>query len=304
MSMRVIFNMLRVPNLLILALTFLFLRYFVFLPVYSQYSMLPMENLWYSILIISTMLIAAAGYIANDYFDVATDRINKPGKLYIGKQISAGSAFATAISLSALAAILAVALSFMMKSGLPAILLLIALAVAWWYALRLKKSFLWGNVAVSCMSAGTIAMAWLLEKQCSQFPDEASVKITSIIGAISIFAFLLSLLREIVKDIEDIEGDKLIRCKSLPIVMGIPFARTILFILSAITFILLVIAQIWLLNAGKIIAATWLLAAVEVPMVFFLTRLRKAAVKADFHALSSLLKWMMLGGILSIVACL
>lgn len=289
--MRVIFNMLRVPNLLILALTFLFLRFFVFLPVYSEYSLLLcMDDLKYSILITSTILIAAAGYVVNDYFDIATDRINKPGKLYIGKQISEGSAFATALLLSVTASILAILLTVMMKSWMPATLLLVALVVAWWYAIRLKKSFVWGNVAVSCMSAGTIAMAWLLEKQCMLVEEAASAKITIVIAAISIFAFLLSLLREIVKDIEDMEGDKLIRCQSLPIVKGIVFTRTILYTLSSITLALLVLTQIMLFQSDKIVATIWLLVAVEIPLIYFVNGLRKAKVQAEFHSLSSLLK--------------
>ncbi len=301
--MHSIFAMLRVPNLLIIALTFLLLRYLVFIPVYAEYSLLPgMGNANYVLLIIATMLIASAGYTINDYFDVMTDSINKPQKLYIGKQIKPGTALATAIMMSSIALILAIWLTTALQSWLPIIILLIALIVAWWYAIILKKSFMWGNIAVSCMSAGTIAMAWLIEKQCSVLPEAVSERISGIIVAISVFAFMLSLLREIVKDMEDLEGDKFIRCHSLPIVKGIPFTKNVLFILAAITFALLIIAQIYLFQSTKIIALLWLLLAVEIPFGFFTLKLNKAESKADFHALSSMLKWIMVGGIASIVA--
>ena len=261
-----------------------------------------MGGLPFIIMVSATMIIAAAGYVSNDYFDVLTDRVNKPKKQYIGTLISPGEALTTAILLSIVAIALSLWLSWNITSWLPVSILLLALTVAWWYAIRLKKSFLWGNIAVACMSAGTIAMAWLIEKQYSLVPDEPAEIITSIIVAVSIFAFILSLLREIVKDIEDSEGDKLINCRSLPIVLGIPFTKKILFSGVAATLVLLGIAQFYLLEKDLLVAVIWLFVSVEIPLFYFTYSLRKAQVKTDFHILSSLLKWIMVGGIGSIVA--
>ena len=301
--MRAIYTMLRVPNLLIIAVTFFILRFLIFIPVYSAYSSTPfMSNAEYMVMVIITICIAAAGYIINDYFDVATDRINKPGQQIIGKQITSGQARTTAVLFSLLAFIAAIGLSVVMQGWLPASLLILALVVAWWYAVHLKRTFLWGNIAVSCMSAGTLAMAWLIEMQNTTISDEGSGIITNIVTAISIFAFMLSLQREIVKDIEDMEGDKMIRCQSLPLVKGVPFTKTILLMLAAITFILLVAAQIYLFNFGRNFAIAWLFFAVQIPLVFFVIKLTKAETKTDFHFLSSMLKWIMVGGIGSVIA--
>jgi 4-hydroxybenzoate polyprenyltransferase len=152
------------------------------------------------------------------------------------------------------------------------------------------------------MSAGTIAMAWIIENQFSRTHGEPFRIITSVVTAISIFAFLLSLLREIVKDIEDIEGDQLINCRSLPIMNGIPFAKTFVLLLSEITLILLLIIQIYLYEYSRLTAVIWLLVSVEIPLIYFLVKMKKAEQKADFHKLSTLLKWIMIGGIGSIVA--
>jgi len=301
--MRTIFIMLRVPNLLIIALTFLLLRYLIFIPVYNSYSIISeMASMYYMLMITVTILIAVAGYISNDYFDVVTDSVNKPHKQYIGLQITARSALAAAFLSSLLASVLGIWLSVLMRSWLPGILFLLALTVAWWYALQLKKSFIWGNIAVAGMSAGTIAMAWLVENQASQVADKPFRIITGIVTAISIFAFLLSLLREIVKDMEDMEGDRLIHCKSIPIVKGIPFTKTLLLILAVITFILLIIAQIYLVQFSRFIAVGWLLIFVEFPLMYFIKSLKSAKIKADYHKLSTLLKWIMLGGLGSIIA--
>lgn len=301
--MRAIVNMLRVPNLLIIALTFIFLRYLVFIPVYTTFSIaIKTGSLYFILMVTATILIAVAGYVSNDFFDVVTDKVNKPKKQYIGTLMSPGSALATAISLSFAAVIFSLWLTWLLKSWIPAVILLLALSVTWWYAIQLKKSFLWGNIAVSCMTAGTIAMAWLIEKQYTKVQDEPATIITTIISAISIFAFLLSLLREIVKDMEDIEGDKLIKCRSLPIVLGIPFTKTILLILVVFTIMLLVIAQIYLLPNNRFIAIIWLSICVEFPLIYFIYSLKKAQEKIEFHRLSTMLKWIMLGGIGSIVA--
>jgi len=301
--MRTIYTMLRVPNLLIIAFTFLLLRYFVFIPVYGAYSIISgMQSLHYMLMITSTILIAAAGYISNDYFDVLTDQVNKPEKQYIGIQMKAGTALSTSVFFSLIAVSLGSWLSILTQSSLPGLLLLTALTVAWLYALTLKKSFLWGNIAVAGMSAGTIAMAWLIENQCSQVQDEPFRIITGIISAISIFAFLLHFLREIVKDIEDMEGDSLINCRSLPLEKGIPFTKTILIVFTAITLLFLVIAQIYLAQYGKNIAVIWLLICVQVPLLYFIKSLTKANTKTDYHKLSTLLKWIMLGGMGSIIA--
>jgi 4-hydroxybenzoate polyprenyltransferase len=301
--MRTVFYMLRLPNLLMIALTFLILRYFVFFPVYSTYSFAAgMKSFDYLLMVISTILIAAAGYVSNDFFDIVTDGINKPEKLYIGKKITPDSALSTALLLSILATLLAIWLSLTLKSFVPAFLLITALLVAWWYAIKLKKSLLWGNIAVACMTGGTISMAWLIERLHSHVQKEPDLLITRIVIAISAFAFLLSLLREIVKDMEDTEGDKLINCRSLPIVKGITFTKGVIVLLTSITLILLIIAQISLFRFSLTVAALWLFAMVEVPLLLFIFLLRSAREKIEFHRLSTLLKLIMLGGILTIIA--
>lgn len=301
--MRTIFNMLRVPNLLIISFTFLMLRYMVFIPVYSAVAIAPgMSSVNFVVMIVATLIIAAAGYISNDYFDVITDRVNKPVKQYIGKQITPGLALSTALLLSLFSAFLSLWLTWKIKSWLPAALLLLALVVVWWYAIQLKKSFVWGNIAVASLSAGTIAMAWIIEKQCILIPAILSETITHIVTAISIFAFLLSLLREIVKDMEDMQGDKLIGSKSIPITKGIPFTKNVLVLIAAFTIVLLIVSQVFLFQYHSYVAITWLLIFVEIPIIWFAASLRKSQSKADYHKLSKSLKLIMLGGILTLVA--
>ena len=301
--MLAIVKMLRVPNLLMVGFTFLMLRYLVFIPVYTGASLhTAMGNLEFVMMITATILIAAAGYLGNDYFDVPADQVNKPRKQYIGRQVSAGTVLSTAWLLSLAALAFTTGLCISMKTWLPAIPLLVALAVVWWYAVRLKKSLLWGNIAVSCMTAGTIVMAWFIEKQASGIPAQAGRYITQIVAAISLFAFLLNLMREIIKDMEDIEGDRIIHCRSLPVVIGIPATKKILYVLAAFTTGLLVLAQVKLFRENFVAAAAWLMIAVEIPLLYFVVALSKSHAKDHFHTLSIWLKWIMLGGMMTMVA--
>jgi 4-hydroxybenzoate polyprenyltransferase len=301
--MRTIVTMLRLPNLLIIAITFYMLRYLVFIPVYTTYSLLPgLGRVDYMMMVIATLMIAAAGYLSNDYFDIVADRINKPHKLFVGTRVAPGAALASSLLLSLFSVLIAIWISWHLKSWIPAILLLTALGVTWWYAIKLKRSFAWGNLAVACMSAGTIGMAWLTEYQAAFVPTEPGRIITGIVTAISIFALLLSLMREIVKDMEDVEGDRLIGCKSMPIVKGMAFTKNVLLLIGLITLGMLVVAQVYLFQFNKIIAAVWLFISVEIPLVGFASTLKKSESKQDFHRMSTLLKWIMVGGIASMVA--
>lgn len=301
--MRTIVNMLRIPNLLIIAFTLLLIRYFLFIPVYASAGIIPATtDLQYRLMIIATMLIAAAGYISNDYFDVIADCVNKPAKQYIGPRISGTTALAYAFILSTGSVAIAAWLAVSLQSLIPLLILATALAVAWWYAIHLKKSLLWGNIAVSCMSAGTIAMAWLIELTGSNLPGQASAVISRIVIAVGIFAFLLSLIREIVKDMEDVEGDRLLGCRSLPITIGIASTRKVLYVLSAVTAGLLIYTQVELIQGSRVIAAAWLMLAIEIPLLYFAIALGKSNTRNQFHKLSTLLKWIMLGGILTLIA--
>lgn len=301
--MRAIVNMLRVPNLLIIALTFFLLRYLVFVPVYGYYGVVNNTgSQYFLIMVITTLLIAAAGYISNDYFDIVTDRVNKPEKLYIGKYISPGSALMTAILFSVISVASSAWLCVVLNSIIPGTLLLTALIVAWWYAIQLKKSFIWGNIAVSCMSAGTIAMAWVIEKQNLSVTGKATEIITLIIIAVSMFAFMLSVMREIVKDMEDMEGDRLINCRSLPIVKGVSTTKNVLFLIEVILLVLLIISQIILADYSAYLSILWLFMGVEIPLIYFSLLLKRAKTKTEFHQLSSFLKYIMLGGLLTLLA--
>jgi 4-hydroxybenzoate polyprenyltransferase len=301
--MKLFFQIIRFPNLLIIAFAFLAMKYFVYTPVYLHFNIQITGNnsLAFFLTILCTMLIAASGYISNDLFDTQTDTINKPDKVYIGSKLSKKATLAYALIISFLSLIIAVLLIFGFGQILTGIFLFWALIVSWWYAVRLKKSFVWGNIAVAFMSAGTIPLATITELNSNNLPANISRLIWLITGSVFAFAWLSSLIRELVKDIEDEPGDRLTNCQSVPVVKGIRFTKMMITSLVILMIILLIPAQLWLFRFSRHFAAIWLLLAVEIPAIWVLFKLRRATLQNEYHVVSQLIKWIMVAGILSLV---
>lgn len=301
--MKSIITLIRLPNLIIIALTLYAFRYFVTGPYYGMSgTVYQMDSLAYGTMVIVTMLIAVAGYVINDYNDMGIDRVNRPDRPSVNGTYSPGQLKMTAVSLSILSLAGMAGFSFRLHTALPLLPFTLALITVWLYASYLKRSFLWGNLSVAFMSSLTLGMAWLFEWYLL---NRAGIKlyeikpITQITGGIIVFAFVLSLMREIIKDAEDMEGDSAFQCKSLPLVIGIKATRKLLLIVTAVLLILLVLAQIHLNNMNFPMVIAWLLITVEIPALLLMFLLFRAKTKKDFHRLSTFVKWMMVGGISS-----
>lgn len=301
-----IIRLIRLPNLLIIALTLYCFRYLVALPYYSIAGTgFQMDEFSFALMVAVTMMIAVAGYLINDHYDREIDKINRPGRPSVSGNIRASSLSVMAALFSITAMTGMILLSIRMASVTPALVLFAALITVWWYAMHLKKSLLWGNLAVAFMSSLTLGMAWLFEWMLMVRAGIGSADLNAISWialGITVFAFLLSLIREIIKDLEDLEGDRMFGCRSIPIVKGIRFTTRLVVILLLILFILLLFSQIYLIRSGMPMVAWWLVFAVDIPSGFFLYYLLHATAKQDYHKLSSLLKWIMVGGIASMAA--
>lgn len=302
-------KILRPLNLIIIILTLFMLRYVVIKSILAAAGAeLYMPSAHFNLIVFCTILIAAYGYMVNDLCDVEIDLINDPGSVYIPALISKKSMVGILLTLGAMIFILILMLSIILKSFLVPALLLTAFVVTNWYAFKLKKSFVWGNLAVASMTAGTLIMASLPEINhlavTGQTTNISSARllIINVVAALSIFAFLLNFAREIVKDIEDIEGDRAIGCKSIPIVKGIKISKIIVFLIVAFTLMLLILAQSRLAFYGKWPAILFLAILCEIPILVFISLLQRAAQKPHFHNAGNWLKFIMLCGILSLLA--
>lgn len=265
---------------------------------------LALANWQYGLLILTTVLIAAAGYVINDIFDQDTDNENKPNEVIVGKTISENQAY----NIYALLNISGVAIGFylsnvIMRPNFAAIFVLIA-ASLYIYATSLKQMPLVGNIVVALLLSLSVIIIGVFDV----FPatdasnQEVMASMFSILLDYAIFAFMINLLREIVKDLEDFDGDFKQGMSTLAIVLGVQKTIKLVFALSFIPAIMLLIYINNYLVANNLIAATiYGLLFVLGPILYFSIKIWNAQSKTDFQKLSKVLKWILFFGILSIL---
>jgi 4-hydroxybenzoate polyprenyltransferase len=231
----------------------------------------------------STVCIAAAGYIINDYYDVKIDAINKPERLLVGRIIRRRRAMFAHLVLSFVGVVIGALL--MIPVGL---INLGAVLLLWGYSARLKKLLLIGNITIALLSASMLLVVAVYN----------DVLNNTTLGY-ALFAFSISLIREIIKDVEDMRGDASFDCRTLPIVAGMRGAKYVLYPLIAL-FQALVIAAI-LHPSTPLLFDIYMLLLVLAPSVWMVVKLVRADRKVDFSYLSNLNKLIMLLGILSML---
>ena len=231
----------------------------------------------------STVCIAAAGYIINDYYDVKIDAINKPERLLVGRVIRRRRAMFAHLILSFVG--VAIGMALMIPVGL---INLGAVLLLWGYSDRLKRMLLIGNVTIALLSASMLLVVAVYNDMLNK----------TTLGY-ALFAFLISLIREIIKDIEDMKGDATFDCRTLPIVAGMRGAKLVLYPLIAVFQAVLVAAILH--PSTPLLFDIHLFLLVLVPSVWMVIKLVRADRKSDFSYLSNLNKLIMLMGILSML---
>jgi len=246
-----------------------------------------------SLIIFSTIFIAAAGYIINDIFDVETDKINKPTKNIIQNSISTKVAY---IIIAIIGIIFGIFASFKTNNIKYSFIFIAISILLYFYSKNLKQKLLIGNFVVS----GLIALSILIIPifYIDTFEHRNIFLHTTYIYAF--FAFILNFIREIVKDIEDINGDYSQKMKTLPIVLGRKRTQYIAFALCFIPLFLSVyFAFGYFKNYLQIVI--YIFTLIILPLLVFMTKINSAKTKKEYKKLSALLKFVMLFGILSIL---
>lgn len=228
---------------------------------------------------VSTLMIAAGGYIINDYYDIKIDLINKPQRVVIGKSITRRYAilFHTLLSFAG------VALGFVLSWKIAAVNFASA-SVLWFYSNTLKRQPFVGNFVVALLTGVAI---WLV--------DSLYKTGHMLIICYASFAFFITLIREIIKDMEDLKGDETFGCKTLPIVWGLRKTKYFIYGILIVFFVTVAMIDLFLENLPLRYFAVFFF----VPMIWLVVRLKGADTKRDFSWLSSFCKLILLLGILS-----
>lgn len=292
-------NLIRWKNLLMIALVQLLIKYALLEP-FGVHTAL--EGLGITLLIISTLCIAAAGNIINDIYDVETDIVNKPDKRIIGKSISEKTGYNLFIALNVIGVGIGFYLSHRIgKSPFFTIFVVIS-ALLYIYASYLKGILLIGNIVISVLVAASILIVGLFEltPNLNEFNRNIQITFFKIILDYALFAFIINFLREITKDIEDVDGDYKVGLNTLPIFIGRERSKHILIALNFIPLFVIIFYVISELYKQQI-ALIYFLVLVIAPLIYIAIKLFQAKTKEDFHHISSVYKLVMLFGMLSLL---
>ena len=310
-----IFKIIRWKNLVIISLSQIFIKFF-FIDFFIQKDQLLNEN--FVILLIVTILIAASGYIVNDIYDYNLDQINKPEKVVLGKFLKSRDAIIIYMLFNSLAIVLSIFLCLKIEQEIYILVFLLIIYCLWLYSKKLKKYKIIGNILIAFFISLSILNVPLFSYK-NIFNDDRFF-VFLIISIFSVLAFLINIKREIIKDIEDIEGDRMHKVKSLPIIFGIKKSRLVILIIgiilmfaisSIITFQILVLKSDLFLDIGgnqfsnpQIWGANYISTVymVIILIMFFYAELLilNAESKTNFTKVSKLLKVIMLLSLLSI----
>ena len=256
-------------------------------------------------MIFSTVLIAAGGYVINDYFDVKIDRINKPEKVIVTEKISKKATMLFYQILTGIGISAGIFLSLLTNSFLLSFIFIIVPGMLWFYAASYKRQFIWGNVVVSFLAALVILLVGILEISILKrsyddllFQTNIPKIIYSWTGGFAFFAFLTTWIREIIKDIQDEIGDREMECRTMPIKWGTKKTKYFIYGLITLTISALFIANFILIPFDEEITLQYFIFGLILPLVGLAYLIFKAKTPEDFKQTSTLTKFIMLIGIL------
>ena len=296
-------KLIRIQNLLIIAFTQYMVRWCLVYPILKVRGYeLQLSGFHFFLLVLSTVMIAAAGYVINDYFDINIDKINKPERLVIGKGVKRRVAIGAHTVMNVLAILIGFYISYSVGAWKLILIYFFWAFGLWFYSTHFKRQFLIGNLIIAIFVAlvplvvGIYELlpcykAYFIPGEILSFQD-----VWICIFCISFFAFTTTLLREMIKDIEDYEGDKEYGCKTMPIVIGIRSSKIVISVISFITMLCIGYIQIrlWKINLASFF---YFSIALQIPLLFLIDKILIAQTKSEFRFAGNMAKFIMLMGV-------
>lgn len=276
-------------------------------PILAKYVItLPYEYPIFGLFLAATIFIAAGGYIVNDYFDTKIDMINRPTQVIVGDKISRNAAAWAFQICFAIGILCSVGLAIILQKFNIALIFAVISGLLWFYSSSYKRIFLLGNIVIAlCTFLSVFLMGYLAVLSMENEYGEILYKynlVTEIygwFGSFGLFAFLFTLIREIIKDVEDIEGDREMECHSVPIVLGINATKVILTILTLISTAIVGYFS-FVLNPFEFdnITSKYYIIGILVPNIILTAWIWKASKRRNWKQISTFVKFIMLVGTL------
>ena len=294
-------KMIRLPNLFFMALTQVLFQYCIYYPLYR--GQIPDGDFRrFTLLMAASLFIAAAGYIINDYFDINIDEVNKPNKMVVDKHIHRRWAIAWHFMLSTSGILLTVIALPVLKQWYLVLANILCVALLWFYSTNFKRSLLTGNIVISLLTAWTVLIIFFSKFSLGDaFGTDGLLqhRFFRLAMLYAGFAFIISLIREAIKDMEDMPGDQRYGCRTMPIVWGINATKMYVAVWLVVLIGILILLQIYIMQFRWWLAVAYCVPTIIVPLLVILWKLRGSQGTADFHKLSNLTKLVMFTGIVS-----
>lgn len=302
-------KLLRVGNLAFMAILLYVMEKWVAYPLLSH-QMLAEQMPWWVLvgLILSVVLVAAGGYVVNDYFDVKIDRINRPDELVVTRVISRETALRLAQVLSGIGVIMGLVVAWWAHSWTLLFIYIVMPGLLWFYSSSYKRMLLVGNIVVAFASAIVPLLVAIVNVDVLRHQYGEALAYTPIVGQLYVwlsgfaaFAFMLTLAREMVKDIEDIEGDREMECRTLPIVAGVRITKIIvtsLLVLTAAVVAYMALVVLPFPTEWQSLPMRYVLFGIELPIACTSVLLWAAKTPIEYQRTQLVIKFVMFIGVL------
>ena len=295
----------RVVNLIIIAFIMYLLRFYLFEPSFEIDNIANIFTEWqFALIVLTYVLISAGGYAINDYYDIGMDEINRPGKTVLRNKLPLRAGMSWFIVLTGLGIALGMIVAYQLESRSMYFFPIFVAALYWFYSTKYKREIFSGNLVVSFLAALSIILVFLYYvlsfSKTGQFPVLSFPYIKKAVLIYAGFAFYITFIRELVKDVIDVKGDKEFNCKNIPIKYGLKKSRIILLVLSFAFIAALLLFAFFTYKMNKTYLFYYILVILLPLFIYFILQLLKAKKESDYKPLALFLKIYMLAGIVSI----
>ena len=304
-----IMRLVRWSNLLFLAALVWLMEKWVAVPVLDKAvfgEQLPGYMLL--LIILATVFIAAGGYVINDYFDVKIDRINRPDEVIVTRSVSKPAAMRLSLCLSGIGIVCGIITAILLRSLTLGILFIIIPGLLWFYSSSYKRLFMVGNLIIALLAGLTPLLVAMANVAILQLRYGTILSYTTLehdlyawLGGFALFAFLLTWIREIIKDMQDQMGDRELECHSLPVVWGDMWTK--IFVTGLIVLTLAIIGHLWyhvlpFPLGWTSLSTRYIVLGIVTPLLGVLGLLWSAKIPSDYKNCQQLVKFTMLLGML------
>ncbi|MFC4738773.1 geranylgeranylglycerol-phosphate geranylgeranyltransferase [Flavobacterium ponti] len=273
------FSVVRGYNIFVIALAQYLAAIFILSPEIRALDVILDYQLF--ILVLASSLTIASGYIINNFYDAQKDLINRPRKVMIDRLVSQQTKLKVYFAINFIVVIIAGIVSWR-----ASLFFSVYIFIIWFYSHKLKKYPIIGNITASVLAILPFFAILLYYKNFYH-----------VIFAHAVFLYLLILIRELIKDLENIQGDLAANYKTIPVLFGEKIAKNIISVLTIST-VIPVYYLVDVFNVGYMDIYFYVSLLV---LLFFLIKLGKSKTKPEYLKLHFLLKFIIVAGVFCIV---